>query len=99
MKKNEPVDKFDAFMGCLLLLFALALSIAPAYALGAFGGVALETITGLPYDYAFWIAALVGLIVSVVFFLNFFYSTPEPKCRDNSSSGFLLGFLLGRFFK
>ena len=99
MKKPEPIDKFDTFLGWLVLAIATALSILPAYALGSFGGVAIETITGLPYDYGFWIAAIIGLAVSVVFFLSLFYSDPEPKRQENSGSGFLLGFFVGRFFK
>ena len=99
MKKPEPIDKFDAFLGLLVLTIAIALSILPAYALGSFGGVAIETITGLHYDYAFWIAAPIGLVVFTVSFLNLFYSNPEPTRQDNSGSGFLLGFLIGRFFK
>ena len=99
LQKHEPTDGFDAFLGLLTLMIAIVLSILPAYALGAFGGVALETITGLHYDYSFWIAAIIGLVVSTIFFLNLFYSSPEPKRQDNTGSGFLLGFLVGRFFK
>lgn len=96
MKKPEPVDKFDAFMGLFLLALSLVLSVLPAWFVAVLGGSALELITGLPYDYGFWLAACVGYVVAVPYFLHLFYSPAQPQPK---SSGFLLGFLLGRFLK
>ena len=98
MKKQESIDKFDAFMGLVLLLLSMILSVFPAWFVAIFGGAALEIITGLPYDYGFWIAAGLGYLIAVVYFLEYFYSAPEPR-QQASGSGFLLGFLVGRFFK
>ena len=98
MKKPEPVDKFEAFMGLFLLALSLVLSVFPAWFVAILGGAALEIITGLPYDYGFWIAAVLAYLIAVVYFSEYFYSTPEPR-QQASGSGFLLGFIVGRFFK
>ena len=96
MKKPEPIDKIDTFFGCLFTLLVLALSVFPGWLFAIFVGAALEIITGLPYDYGFWLAACVGYVVAVPYFLHLFYSPAQPQPK---SSGFLLGFLLGRFLK
>ena len=97
MKKPEPVDKFDAFMGLFLLALSLVLSVLPAWFVAVLGGSALELITGLPYDYGFWLAACVGYVVAVVYFMETMNAAPAQQ--QGSGQGFLLGFLIGRFFK
>ena len=98
MKKPEPVDKFDAFMGLFLLALSLVLSVLPAWFVAVLGGSALELITGLPYDYGFWLAACVGYVVAVVYFMETMNAAPAKR-QQSSGEGFLLGFLVGRFFK
>ena len=95
---NEPASKAGLIAWLIGMIILLALSVIPASLAGAIGGVALESVTGLPYDCGFWIAAGLGYLVAVVYFLEYFYSTPEPR-QQASGSGFLLGFLVGRFFK
>ena len=98
MKKPEPIDKIDTFFGCLFTLLVLALSVFPGWLFAIFVGAALEIITGLPYDYGFWLAACVGYVVAVVHFMETMGLAPAPQ-QQSSGSGFLLGFLVGRFFK
>ena len=41
MRKPKSIDEGDAFLGCLALVIATALSVLPAYAIGTFDGAGL----------------------------------------------------------
>lgn len=82
-------------LNLIFIAISIVLAFIPAVIAGVFGGMLLQ-VFGVPYFLGYWIAAVIGYVISVIALLSHFVN-PQPS--RVGVHGFLPGFIMGRLSK